>query len=184
MAVDAESRNLHAIANGPYDNAVPSWSRDGKSIYLASMRTGSWQVWKHSLEGGAEVQVTKRGGFDAFESQDGRTVYFSKFDEAGIWSIPASGGTESLVVADKPQVVYWGHWAVTKTGLYLLNREADAAPRIEFYDFATRHISPVLTLEKRPLRLCPSLSATADGRTIYYTQYDRQSVIKMMEISH
>ena len=182
FVVDAEGRNVHAMTSGPYNNAVPSWSRDGRQIYFGSMRTGSWQVWKHSLDGGEEVQVTTRGGFDPFESQDGRTVYFSKFDEAGIWSIPASGGTESLVVADKPQVGYWGHWAVTKTGLYLLNLEAEPGPSIEFYDFATRRISTVLTLEKRPLRLYPSLSATADGKTIYYTQYDRQSVIKMMEM--
>ena len=85
---------------------------------------------------------------------------------------------------DKPQIGYCGHWATTKAGLYLLNAEAEPRPRIEFYDFATRRTSPVLSLEKWPLRLQPSLSATADGRTIYYTQYDQQSVLKMMEFSH
>lgn len=40
-------------------------------------------------------------------------------------------------------------------------------------------ISPVLTLDGRPARLKHSLSANADGKTIYFTQYDRQSVIKM-----
>lgn len=182
--VDSEGRNLHSITDGPHKNVVPSWSRDGKSIYFASNRTGSWQVWKHSLEGGTEAQLTKLGGFDAFESYDGLTVYFSKFEQAGIWSIPVSGGMESLVVGDKPQSGYWGHWATTKAGLYLLNAGAQPRPRIEFYDFATRRTSPVLTLEKWPLRLQPSLSATADGRTIYYTQYDQQSVLKLMEISH
>jgi len=183
FAVDSEGRNEHPITEGPYDNVVPSWSRDGRSVYFASNRTGSWQIWNHSLEGGTELQLTTRGGFDPFESYDGRTIYFSKPDQAGIWSLPASGGTESPVVADKPQVGFWGHWAVTRTGLYLLDADAEPRPRIEFYDFATRRISPVLTLEKRPLRLYPSLSATADGRTIYYTQYDYQSVIKMMEIA-
>jgi len=183
FVVDSQGRNLHPITDGPYYNGVPSWSRDGRSIYFASIRTGSWQVWKHSMEDGSDAQVTKQGGFDPFESYDGRTIYFSKYDQAGIWSSPASGGMESLVVADKPQVGYWGHWAVTRTGLYLLNIEADPKPRIEFYDFATRRTSPVLTIEKKSPRLYPSLSATADGRTIYYTQYDRQSVIKMMEIS-
>jgi Tol biopolymer transport system component/DNA-binding winged helix-turn-helix (wHTH) protein len=181
--VDSEGRNPHSITNGSYKNVVPSWSRDGKSIYFASNRTGSWQVWKHSLEGGGETQVTKLGGFDAFESYDGQTVYFSKWDQGGIWSLPTSGGTESLVVADKPQVGFWGHWAVTRMGLYLLNTEADPRPRIEFYSFATHRISPVFTLEKRPQNLEPAMSATAEGRTIYYTQFDKQAVIKMMEIS-
>jgi hypothetical protein len=184
FVVDAEGRNLHSItsASENYQNAVPSWSHDGKSIYFTSNRTGSWQVWKHSLDDGTESQLTVRGGFDPFESQDGRTIFFSRYDQAGIWSIPPNGGAESLVVADKPQVGYWGHWAITKSGLYLLNTDAEPGPRIEFYDFATRRTSPVLTLDKRPARLFPSLSATADGKTVFYTQYDYQSAIKMMEI--
>lgn len=183
FVVDAEGRNLHSITGGAYDNVVPSWSRDGKSIYFVSKRTGSWQVWKHSLDNGAESQLTERGGFDPCESYDGKTIYFSRFDQAGIWSMPATGGIESLVVADKPQVGYWGHWAVTQDGLYVLNADAEPRPTIEFYRFATRRVSPVLTFEKRPARNQPSLSATADGRTVYYTQYDRQSVIKLMEFS-
>ncbi len=31
---------------------------------------------------------------------------------------------------------------------------------------------------------CVSLSATAAGRTVYHAQYDRQSVIKKMEIAY
>jgi Tol biopolymer transport system component len=184
FVVDAEGRNLHSITGGAHDNVVPSWSRDGKWIYFASDRTGSSQIWKRSLESGAEVQLTKDGGLNPSESYDGQTIYFSRFDRAGIWSIPASGGRESLVVADKPQVGYWGHWALTQDGLYLLNTDAEPRPTIEFYRFATRRISSVLTLEKQAARQHPSLSATADGKTIYYTQYDRQSVIKLMEFSH
>jgi Tol biopolymer transport system component/DNA-binding winged helix-turn-helix (wHTH) protein len=188
FVVDAEGRNLHSITGGSNDNVVPSWSRDGKWIYFASDRTGTWEVWKHSWESGAELQMTEHGGFDPFESYDGQTIYFSKFDQAGIWSLPAkggpaNGGMESLVVADKPQVGYWGHWAVTKDGLYLLNTDAEPRPAIEFYRFATHHITPVFTFEMQPVRQQHALSGTADGRTIYYTQYDRQSVIKLMEFS-
>jgi Tol biopolymer transport system component/DNA-binding winged helix-turn-helix (wHTH) protein len=148
--IDAEGRNLHAITQGDFDNVVPSWSRDGKSIYFTSNRTGSRQIWKHSTENGSEKQVTDRGGFSPFESYDGRTIYFTKFDKSGIWSMPASGGNESPVVTGKPQVSYWGHCAVTESGLYLLDADAEPRPTIEFYSFATRRITPVLSLEKNP----------------------------------
>ena len=132
---------------------------------------------------GGEVQVTQNGGFDAFESLDGQTVYFSRFDRAGIWSKPARGGTESVVVARRPQIGFWGNWAVTERGIYFLDFEAEPKPSIDFYSFATRRISNVLGLEKKPVRLQASMSATADGKTLYYTQYDRESMIKMMELS-
>jgi Tol biopolymer transport system component/DNA-binding winged helix-turn-helix (wHTH) protein len=179
--VDAEGRNLHAITHGDSDNVVPSWSRDGRFIYYASPRTGSRQIWKHSVENGSEGQLTEHGGFDPFESYDGRTIYYSKYDEPGIFSMPASGGSESIVVTGKPQVSYWGHWAVTESGLYLLDADAEPRPTIEFYSFATRRITPVLSLEKSPSSWQPSLSASRDGRTVFYTQFDPQSVIKMVE---
>jgi hypothetical protein len=49
---------------------VPSWSRDGNSIYFASNRTGRWQVWKHSVASGEESQVTRNGGCAVLESYD------------------------------------------------------------------------------------------------------------------
>ena len=174
---------MRPITAGPYRNVVPSWSRDGKSIYYASNRSGSMQVWRHSLENATEEQLTQHGGFDPMESFDGQTVYFSKFNEAGIWSMASRGGTESLVVADKPQASYWGYWAVTKAGLYFLDVEAEPKSAIEFYDFATRRISPVLTVDKQLGRGQPSFSASMDGKTIYFAQMDQQSAIKMIELA-
>lgn len=182
FVMNADGRNLHAISSGDHSSAVPSWSRDGKAIYFASNRLHGWQVWKHRLDNGAESQVTQRGGFDSFESFDGRTVYFSRFDQPGIWSAPSGGGGESLVTAT-PQVGFWGHWAVTQDGLYVLDAEAEPRPTVLFYRFATRRITPVLMLEKQPARLEPGLSASADGKSLYYTQQSRQSMIKMMEFA-
>ena len=128
--------------------------------------------------------MTKNGGFDGFESLDGRTLYFSRFDRPGIWSMPVKGGSESAVVAKRPQIGFWGYWAVTQAGIYFLDFEAEPRPSIDFYSFVTRRISRVVALEKKPARLQASLSVTPDGKTLYYTQNDRESVIKMMDISH
>jgi hypothetical protein len=110
-----------------------------------------------------------------------KPIYYSKFDQAGIWRVPVNGGTESLVLADKPQAFYWGHWALTEGGIYLLNVDAKPRPTIEFYSFAAHRTSAVLPLEKTPPPGQPSLSASRDGRTIYYSQFDLQSSIKLIE---
>jgi Tol biopolymer transport system component len=182
--IDAEGRNLHAVTSGAYENVAPSWSHDDKSIYFASRRTGEWQLWQHSLDTGMERQLTKNGGFAGFASPDGKTIYYSKFAEAGVWSIPVSGGDETLAVSEKPQVGYWGHLAVTDTGLYFLDADAEPRPIIEFYSFATHRIVPVLPLEKYPSAWQPSLSASADGRSIFYSQSEPQSGILMVENVH
>ena len=76
------------------DENVPSWSRDGQWIYFASDRTGKRQIWKAPVEGGEALQVTKQGGFLAFESLDGKFVYYTKdFRDGGqltpgIWRLP------------------------------------------------------------------------------------------------
>jgi hypothetical protein len=90
-----------------------------------------------------------------------------------------SHGSEDLT--GKPQVDYWGHWAVTESGLYLLDADAEPRPTIEFYSFATRRMTPVLSLEQKPSYWEAGLSASRDGRTVFYSQVDPQSVIKMVE---
>ena len=60
---------------------VPSWSRDGKWIYYASNRTGRFEVWRVPAKGGAPMQVTKYGGYVAYEAWDGQSLYYAKSDD-------------------------------------------------------------------------------------------------------
>jgi len=45
-------------------------------------------------------------------------------------------------------------------------------------------IAPVLFLGKNKIYGASIRSATEDGKTVYYTQLDRESVIKMIEFSN
>ena len=136
FVVEPDGRNLRSIVSAPFDCAVPSWSRDGKSIYYSANRNGVWQVWKHNLDTGSDVQLTKDGGFDPIESTDGKILYYTRFYEAGIWNMPAGGGPETQIVRDRPQLGFWGHYAVTAEGLYFLDNDATPRPTIDFYNFA------------------------------------------------
>jgi len=177
--IDSEGRNMHVVTSGNYENAVPDWSRDGTAVYFASNRTGSWQVWRRELVTGREAQVTRHGGFKAFESYDAKTLYYSRFEGGGIWSMPVGGGEEQQVT-DALHKAYWGHFAVTDAGLYLLNSEAAPKPTIMYYDFKTRLLTPVLQLEK-PAPAAENLAASRDGRTVWFTQGTWHSSIAMAE---
>jgi Tol biopolymer transport system component/DNA-binding winged helix-turn-helix (wHTH) protein len=179
--VDSEGRNLHALTSGNSEDCVPSWSRNGRAVYFASDRTGNWQVWRRELSSGNETQVTRHGGFAAFESYDAKTIYYSKFDGGGIWKIPVGGGREDRVT-DSLHLGYWGHFAVTDKGLYLVDSDAKGGPAIMYYNFKTGRLSLVLTFKQYPTPWFPNLAASRDGRMLFYAPVEFQStMISMVE---
>lgn len=178
--VDTAGRNQHDVVADDYENAVPSWSRDGRFLYFVSNRTGKWQVWRLELATGQETQVTRNGGFAAFESYDGKTLYYSRFEGGGLWSMPTGGGAEEHIT-DALHRGYWGHFAVTEAGIYLLDADAVPRPTILYYSFHTRQLTPVLQLEEHPLPWGAELAASRDGKTLLITQEVKQSTIMMAE---
>jgi hypothetical protein len=159
---------------------VPSWSRDGRSIYFGSIRSGEWQLWKQKLGDPSPIQITKHGGFTGFESYDGKTVYYTKRDGEGIWTIPVAGGDETRVTA-APRLGYWGNWAVSETGLYLLEDDVLPRPTIEFYNFKTHRLTPVIQLEQSGRAWDPGLDASRDGLAVLFVQWEAQASIAMVE---
>lgn len=170
------------LTTEPSEDAVPSWSRDGRWVYFGSNRSGRRQIWKMPAEGGPAVQLTKDGGFEGFESLDGKFFYYAKGqDMPGIWRIPVEGGEETLVL-DEHKAGYWRSWAVGDKGIYFATAEVPAHPLIEFYSFATGKVTLVSRLDKPIPRGVPGLSVSPDGRWLLFTQRDQiGSDIMLME---
>ena len=70
--VDAEGGTPRRLTSAATGDVAPSWSRDGNWIYFASTRSGTLQIWKMPAAGGPAVQVTRKGGFEGFETADGQ----------------------------------------------------------------------------------------------------------------
>jgi len=65
-------------------------------------------------DGGEARQVTKGGGSVAYESMDGKFLYYTKRrNVAGIWRVPVDGGEETLVL-DAHKAGYWSAWTVVE----------------------------------------------------------------------
>jgi Tol biopolymer transport system component/DNA-binding winged helix-turn-helix (wHTH) protein len=130
------------------DNLAPSWSRDGRWLYFSSKRGRErFQLWKVAALGGAPVQITKTGGIAAAESADRRYLYFSKYEETGIWRMPLNGGPEMRVL-DKPNGTEWFNWALARDGIYFLDSTAEPKTTVDFFDVANRKVRQIWALDK------------------------------------
>lgn len=167
------------------EDITPSWSRDGHWIYYGCTRSGGMQIWKVPAEGGSAVQVTKQGGFEGFESFDGKYFYYSKGRAMpGIWRIPVAGGEESPVLTEH-HAGMWRYWAVTDQGIYFATAEVAAHPLVEFYSFATGKITQVAKLDAPLSKTDPGLAISPDGQSLLVVQMDESgSDIVMAENFH
>jgi Tol biopolymer transport system component len=167
------------------DENVPSWSRDGRWIYFASDRSGKRQIWKAPVDGGEAVQVTKQGGFLAFESLDGKFVYYTKdFREGGIpgiWRTPVEGGEETLVL-DSFNAENWGDWALVEDGIYFIDSDAKGDWTLRFFDFAKRRATQIAALGQDIFT--NGLAVSPDRRQILYTRTDMTGGVDIMLVEN
>jgi Tol biopolymer transport system component len=165
------------LTAGTSNNVVPSWSNDGQWVYFASDQTGTMQVWKMPVGGGRALQVTKKGGFAAFESPDGKAVYYAKGkDTSGLWEVPVDGGEERPVL-EQPSAGYWGYWGLLKNGIYFFDPGTKA---IELFNFRTRQVTKVATPQKPPVQWAPGLAISPDGRWLLFAQSDQWNAVIML----
>ena len=162
----------------------PSWSRDGKWISFTSDRSGRWQIWKMSVTGQNPIQVTQRGGDQAFESPDGTSLYYVKWPK-GVWRVPVEGGVEAPVVeAARPNL-----WGVADDGIYYFDLGGLAPPAFEFahlwtlrkFDFASEKIVDLAAMRTSLEASTGSFAIRRDGAWLaWVSQSDRTTELLLI----
>jgi Tol biopolymer transport system component len=164
------------LTDSEANESVPSWSRDGRFVYFASDRSGRFEVWKQPAGGGAAQQITRTGGFTAFESPDGRYVYFSKGPASdGLWRVPVGGGAEKPVLPNLSRRM-WGNWVVVEKGIYFIDYDDPEDVRsawLRYYSLESRTSKKISKLANPPAAWDNGLAVSPDGKTVLYSQVDR-----------
>lgn len=174
FVIGADGGPSRRFVNDSADEGVASWSHDGRRIYFASNRGGNWQVWKRTVDGGQPAQVTSKGGFAALEARDGKSIYYTKFNEPGIFQVPVDGGQEVKVVDDPPGS-FWGYFGVGPDGLYIVEEIGTNGKNrlgFKFFDFATRKITVMGETDGTLYVGAPGFTISPDGRYMLYVQLD------------
>jgi Tol biopolymer transport system component len=93
------------------DVGRPSWSADGRSVYFFRQQKSGREIWRveASADGSAPpVQVTQGGGFEGFESADGRQFYYMRDSRSHeLWQMPVAGGEARIVLAKGVSAGWW-----------------------------------------------------------------------------
>jgi len=165
--VEASGSSPRRLTHGPADNAIPSWSRDGSSIYFASKRSGRFEIWRIPAGGGAAVRVTHNGGRVAFESTDGKTLYYTLSDNGaeGLYAKRLPDGEEKQVLKER---VAWRGFAVFSDGVYYLHQVGLSRYEIRFYQFAGGKTTVVGEIEGS---LHYGFAVSPDRKTFLFGKY-------------
>ncbi|HXK01252.1 MAG TPA: protein kinase [Verrucomicrobiae bacterium] len=163
--IGAEGGKPRRVTGEQFRDIRPSFSRDGHWIYFSSNRSGRIEVWKIPTDGGTPQQVTHNSGMEAFESPDGKLLYYVSGQK--LWSMPVAGGDPKIVLpkdvfclyAVAGRSIYYG--VRNPASLWVLR--TDTGREFEYVRFAKEGLA---------LDGGTAFSVSADERTILFSQTD------------
>jgi DNA-binding winged helix-turn-helix (wHTH) protein/sugar lactone lactonase YvrE len=179
LVTSAEGGQPRITVIGKGNNAVPSWSHDGKHIYYASERSGRYEVWRVGADGSENLQITGQGGFAPLESPDGKTIYYAKtqFDRPEIWSVPVQGGEEKLVSRElRPGT--WGSWVLTANGIYFVEEGPGNVAALSYFDLHNQQLRQLTLLGRFPFWLAVS----PDEKTAAFDRADTETTTSLVQL--
>lgn len=168
--VSSDGRSTRRITDANADRMMPTWSLDGRSLFVAARSDGLLGLWRVPVNGGVPLAITHDRGFDAAEVPERGFIVFTKQHMRGFWSVRADGSGERGI-AELAAIDAHRYWTASRQGIYFAS--GDAPPyRVRFFDFDTRQIRDLVSIPNT-LRLdTPSLDVSPDGRYLLYGQVD------------
>ncbi len=172
--MDASGGRPRRITPEPSDQNMPFWSRDGKWVYFRSDRSGRDEIWRMPFAGGVVEQITKEGGFAAYESADGTTLFYTKATSSPLFAKPLSGGAERQLL----NWVSYKAFVPMDDGIYYIGRRSDNGQYpLEFFQFSSQ-TSQVLTNIDGVISI--GLSVSPDRKDILFTKTVKSGANLMM----
>ncbi|MFN7918950.1 MAG: hypothetical protein U0Q16_02570 [Bryobacteraceae bacterium] len=176
FVISIEGGTPTAVTRESSNCVVPSFSRDGRWIYFASDRSGDWDVWRITADGSGEpVRMTRDGGFAAFESYDGKWLYYSRRSKGGgIWRMPLPGGGPPTLVAKELEPRWWGHWGIGQRSLFFTVYDKGS----ERHSILSRDLvsgdstRELVRFENMPVQFDNGLTVTAAEDRVAWAQLD------------
>lgn len=148
---------------------LPSWSRNGRWLYFASDRSGTFQTWKAPMDASAPaIQITRSGGYGGVESPDGEFLYYAKGPLSGaIWRVPVNGGEETPAGAGVRSLRLPQNFALGQDGIFFAAADNTAQQfELRFSSFSTRKTETIARIE---FGIGNGMAVSPDGTRLLFT---------------
>ena len=188
--IDAATGETRRLTASPGDDVAPAWSTDGSRVYYGTRRDGMWHVVSHDVACALEsigtgapddcARVEIEHGYAAQPSPDGRALYYTRADGAGLWrQTLGQAGNPELVLPSVP-AGDWANWQVGPQGIHLLARTAGGATALFHAPLDGGPVRQVAAVDELAW---PGVAVTPDGRSLFYARADRrESNIAAVEV--
>jgi Tol biopolymer transport system component/DNA-binding winged helix-turn-helix (wHTH) protein len=147
--VNPESGAVRWVVQDASDERAPVFSRDGKTLFFASNRSGAWEIWGQELATGIAERWTRDGGAAARPAATGG-IWFIRRGRPGLWHQPDAAADPRLVDAefDPSGPSDWAT-AGSESGeaIYLIRWDTEHVGWLSRFDPATAATSDLLNLE-------------------------------------
>jgi Tol biopolymer transport system component/DNA-binding winged helix-turn-helix (wHTH) protein len=142
--MSSDGTHIRRLTSENVSEAIPSWSSDGKWVYYVSDHTGRSEIWKAPIEGGKSIQVTRNGGYTAFECASRHSLLYTKRERPGLWELSLAGAEEKLVL---PHGGGSREFSVVPDGIYYLTPpNSEGLRSVRFHSFTSRTEREVASL--------------------------------------
>jgi Tol biopolymer transport system component/DNA-binding winged helix-turn-helix (wHTH) protein len=166
FSVPASGGAPRQLTFGNVNDIVPRWSADDQTVYFRSNRGGRWQIWRISILGGQPQPVTSGDGIAPEQAADGKSLYYTRGGEPGLWNVPSNGGPETQVL-QQPEIGYWGYFQILPEGILYLDI-AHSRASLKLFNPSTKESSTFASLERIPPQY-QGLSVGENGKVILIT---------------
>ena len=129
-----------------------------------------------NADGSGKVKIIKANAYAPQVSDDGKTVYFVKKDQSGIWAYDLETKNERLIIKSF-HPAHWGAFTLAESGIYYLNADNK---RFEFFDFDSKRSGLIYQPQARIPRLGVALHLSPDRQRLMFSQIDRHDADIML----
>jgi len=175
MIYDLESDSVRSVTTGSGDHGTPSWASDGLSLIVPIRQGREVDLWRVATDGNRLNRITTSGAEFGRESKDGKSLYFTKESEGGLFR-KSFANSEELRIIDDIVTSGVGNWIWGGPDIIFYARRRNNHSEIVESDLAAETKRVLLTYPNRSVHVGGMLDYSERHNLLFFTHREPQQI--------